>query len=167
MAFEMASRGGGMGFNVFELQKGAMMRMVALQTKDEPKKMDVHQVWKVLIYDKVCREIIAPLLNIGSLRTNGVTLNLLLDAARDPVPDVTAVYFVAPTQENINRILQDFQGGLYEKVHVNFCSSIDQQLLRYFAEGVAKAGAVQKVTSVRFLFLIKLIRFQCLQIQII
>ena len=81
MAFEMANRGAGMGFNVFELQKGAMMRMVALQTKDEPRKVDVHQVWKVLIYDKVCREIIAPLqliaaaalplVNNGSLTRRG------------------------------------------------------------------------------------------------
>jgi len=122
--------------------------MVALQTKDEPRRVDFAQVWKVLIYDKVCREIIAPLLNRGSLRTNGVTLDLLIDSNRDAVPDVTAVYFVAPTQENIQRIIADCQNGLYQHVHVNFCSSIEQNLLRSFAEGIARANAVAKISSV-------------------
>jgi hypothetical protein len=32
--------------------------------------------WKVLIYDDMCRDIISPLLNIGQLRENGITLHL-------------------------------------------------------------------------------------------
>jgi hypothetical protein len=32
--------------------------------------------WKLLIYDDFCRDIIAPLLNIGQLREHGITLHL-------------------------------------------------------------------------------------------
>jgi hypothetical protein len=33
-------------------------------------------VWKVLIYDRLGQSILAPLIKIGSLRENGVTINL-------------------------------------------------------------------------------------------
>jgi hypothetical protein len=37
---------------------------------------DFNDQWKVLIYDKDCRDIISPLLNVGDLRQKGVTLHL-------------------------------------------------------------------------------------------
>ncbi|KAI2570846.1 sec1 family domain containing 1 [Homo sapiens] len=36
----------------------------------------------------------------------GITLHLLLHSDRDPIPDVPAVYFVMPTEENIDRMCQ-------------------------------------------------------------
>lgn len=44
--------------------------------------------WKVLIYDRKCRDIISPLLNVSKLRKRGVTLHLLLEAEREDIPDV-------------------------------------------------------------------------------
>jgi hypothetical protein len=32
--------------------------------------------WKILIYDQPCRDIISPLLKVGDLRKNGITLHL-------------------------------------------------------------------------------------------
>lgn len=63
-------------------------------------------VWKVLIYDKIGQETISPLLKVGNLRKNGVTLHLGLHTARESIPDVPAIYFVEPTPENIARISQ-------------------------------------------------------------
>lgn len=37
---------------------------------------DFSDQWKVLIYDQEGRDIISPLLNVGSLRQKGVTLHL-------------------------------------------------------------------------------------------
>ena len=34
--------------------------------------------WKVLVYDQSCRDVISPLMNVGSLRNKGVTLHLLV-----------------------------------------------------------------------------------------
>ena len=61
-------------------------------------------VWKVLIYDSLGQEVIAPLLRVSDLRDNGITVHMQLFAERQPIPDVPAIYFVAPTMENINRI---------------------------------------------------------------
>uniref|UniRef100_A0A673CG39 Sec1 family domain containing 1 n=1 Tax=Sphaeramia orbicularis TaxID=375764 RepID=A0A673CG39_9TELE len=63
-------------------------------------------VWKVLIYDRFGQDIISPLLSVKELRDMGITLHLLLHSDRDPIPDVPAVYFVMPTEENIDRICQ-------------------------------------------------------------
>lgn len=40
------------------------------------------------------QDILAPLLHVNELRRHGVTLHMLLDAERQPIPDVPAVYFV-------------------------------------------------------------------------
>ncbi len=40
------------------------------------------------------QDILAPLLHVNELRRHGVTLHMLLDADRQPIPDVPAVYFV-------------------------------------------------------------------------
>jgi hypothetical protein len=44
----------------------------------------------VLIYDRKCRDIISPLLNVSKLRKRGVTLHLLLEAEREDIPDVVS-----------------------------------------------------------------------------
>lgn len=40
------------------------------------------------------QDILAPLLHVNELRKHGVTLHMLLEAERQPIPDVPAVYFV-------------------------------------------------------------------------
>ena len=36
------------------------------------------EIWKVLVYDQACRDIISPLMNIGALRQKGVTLHMMV-----------------------------------------------------------------------------------------
>ncbi|CAF1683479.1 unnamed protein product, partial [Adineta ricciae] len=60
--------------------------------------------WKVVIYDELGQDIIAPLLTVKELRDLGVTLHVSLKSERDPVDEIAAVYFIMPTKDNINRI---------------------------------------------------------------
>ncbi len=60
--------------------------------------------WKVLIYDRLGQDVISPLLKVNELRENGITVHLPVTKERFPIPDVPAVYFVQPTQENIQLI---------------------------------------------------------------
>ncbi len=62
-----------------------------------------------------------------------------LKTERQPVPDVPAIYFVEPSEENISRIVSDYKAGLYSYMHVNFASSIPKPLLQRFAKDL---GAV-------------------------
>jgi hypothetical protein len=51
--------------------------------------------WKVLVYDAHARAVLSPLLSVGELRACGVTLHLSLEAARDALPDVSAMCVAA------------------------------------------------------------------------
>lgn len=104
---------------------------------------EAQDVWKVLIYDAPAREIIAPLLRVADLRAKGVTLHMMLHATRHPIPDVPAVYFVAPTKENVKRICSDSVKGMYASLWINFTSRISRELLEELAEGVAVAPVSQ------------------------
>ncbi|KAL0292942.1 UNVERIFIED_CONTAM: SEC1 family transport protein SLY1 [Sesamum radiatum] len=53
-------------------------------------------VYKILIYDRFCQDILSPLIHVKDLRKHGVTLYFLLDKDRNPVHDVPAVYFLQP-----------------------------------------------------------------------
>jgi hypothetical protein len=42
--------------------------------------------------------------SLHELRKCGVTLHLLIDKKRQPIPDAKAIYFVRPTEENVRLI---------------------------------------------------------------
>lgn len=104
--------------------------------------------WKVLIYDRFGQDIISPLLTIKELRDIGVTLHLSLHSDRDPIPDVPAIYFVMPTEDNIQRLCRDFQNQLYESYYLNFISAISRQKLEDIAQAALQSNAVQQVCKV-------------------
>lgn len=69
---------------------------------NQPIRQDAETVvWKVLIYDKFCQDVISPALLLGDLRGAGVTLHMPLVGNRQPIPDVPAIYFMQPTAQNV------------------------------------------------------------------
>lgn len=85
---------------------------------------------------------------MNDLRRNGVTLHLMLEAERQPIPDVPAVYLVQPTAANIDRIVSDAANSLYEAMHLNFTSSLPAKQLEQLASSAVKANAAQKVSKI-------------------
>mmetsp|Transcript_128581 Transcript_128581/g.274239 ORF Transcript_128581/g.274239 Transcript_128581/m.274239 type:complete len:653 (-) Transcript_128581:42-2000(-) len=136
-----------MAQSIQELQRGAILRMLNIGDPSE-QSWGGAQTWKVLVYDKFCQEVVAPLLKVGGLRNHGVTLHLNLSTERQPVPDVPAVYFVEPTVENIAMIAKDFEKRLYESCYINFASAVPRPLLEELARGAMQAGAGQRVAGV-------------------
>ena len=67
---------------------------------------------------------------------------------RPPLPDVPAVYFVAPTSENIKRIAEDMKKTLYESYYLNFTSVLPKPLLEELASLVARDGTGHLVQQV-------------------
>lgn len=105
-------------------------------------------VWKILIYDRVGSDIISPLLSVQELRDLGCTLHIQLHSDRDSIPDVPAIYFCAPTEENLGRIAQDFQNSLYDVYHLNFISPISRQKLEDLAAAALTHGCVANIHKV-------------------
>lgn len=93
--------------------------------------------WKVLVYDAAGRDIIAPLMKVADLRAMGVTLHMMLGSARQPIQDVSAVYFVAPTEQNVDRIAADIKAKTYHDIWLNFTSHVPRSLMERLADKIA------------------------------
>jgi len=143
--------------SIQEQQRSQILRMLNLGSSGD-QAWGGAQTFKVLVYDKFCQEVIAPLLKVGGLRNQGVSINVGLLTDRGPMPDVPAVYFVEPTEENVRRIVQDLNSGLYESIYVNFASAVPRSLLQELAKGALQANCAQKVAGVfdRFISFVSL-----------
>uniref|UniRef100_A0ABI7Z433 Sec1 family domain containing 1 n=1 Tax=Felis catus TaxID=9685 RepID=A0ABI7Z433_FELCA len=133
--------------SIRERQTVALKRMLNFNVP-HVKNSTGEPVWKVLIYDRFGQDIISPLLSVKELRDMGITLHLLLHSDRDPIPDVPAVYFVMPTEENIDRMCQDLRNQLYESYYLNFISAISRSKLEDIANAALAASAVTQVAKV-------------------
>ncbi|VDM58423.1 unnamed protein product [Angiostrongylus costaricensis] len=112
--------------------------------------MITEPVWKILVIDKVGQDIISPLLSIKVLRDLGVTLHLLIGSKREPLTDVPAVYFVSPTDENIDLLCEDLKKAMYDSFYINFISPLSRARLENLAFAAVQGGAdgqVQKVVD--------------------
>lgn len=124
-------------------------------------------VWKVLVLDQQTKDVLATVLRVQDLRDAGVTLHVYaasfylsssslhhhsqLHSQRPPLPDVPAVYFVAPTLANIRRISEDLDKCLYESFHLNFVEPLPRALLEELAASVATSGTGELVEQVGLL----------------
>ncbi|KAI9598646.1 Sec1-like protein [Syncephalis fuscata] len=97
-------------------------------------------IWKVLIFDRYCGDLISTLLRVNDLREQGVTVHMGLQSGRAPIPDVPAIYFVEPNEENIERIGKDLARGLYDQYYFNFATGMSRDLLERLASETVRAG---------------------------
>lgn len=67
---------------------------------------------------------------------------------RDAIPDVPAVYFVMPTDENIMRICQDFRNNLYDYYYLNFIAPISRTKLEELASVALQTNCSSNVSKV-------------------
>lgn len=138
-----------MALNLRQKQTECIIRMLNLnQPVNSATGMANEEVYKILIYDKPCQDILSPLIHVKDLRKHGVTLFFLLDKHRNPIPDVPAVYFIKPTSGNIQRVVSDASAGLYDALHLNFSSSVPRPLLEDLASGLLKNDAISRVSKV-------------------
>ena len=108
-------------------------------------KVDVVPLFSNGICFSVGQAILAPIFSVKQLRDSGVTLHILIDSQRDPVPDVPAVYFCQPTDANLYRIGLDLEANLYGSYHFNFISPISRQKMEDLASKAIKANVVSQV----------------------
>lgn len=105
--------------------------------------------WKFLIDDTVGQNILSTLLSIDKLKTLYVTQHFPIDDRdRDPVPDVSAIYFVQPTDKNIEAICNDLSNHLYDYYYLNFLTPLPRSKLELIANKALmsnSAGSIKRV----------------------
>lgn len=105
-------------------------------------------VWRIMVFDDVGRDIIAPLLKVIDLRELGVTLYLHIDIERDPVQGAPVIYFCEPTKKNIDKITQDCNNCLYEWAYINFTCEMNRESLEYLGQKLAQTS-LQSISHIR------------------
>lgn len=143
-----AAAGGGGHCSLRARQTAALKRMLNLNVAPSGSAVAAEPVWKVLVYDQYCSDIISPLLTVKELRSLGVTLHMLIDSEREQIPDAVAVYFVVPSQENIARICQDCRSQAYESYYFNFITPLPRDGLEELARTAVEARCEAQVVRV-------------------
>lgn len=64
------------------------------------------------------------------------------------LPDVPAVYIIAPVEKNIKKICDDLQKGLYDNFYLNMLFPISRPKLEELANAAVDGGTVQQVQKV-------------------
>jgi len=106
------------------------------------------ELYKVLVLDRFCRDVVAPLLRVSELRKHGVTLHLNLEAERQPIADVPAVYLLQPSARGAERVAADIAAGLYDALHLNFATAVPNRMLETIASGAITSGNLGRVARV-------------------
>ncbi|CCH62601.1 hypothetical protein TBLA_0H03200 [Henningerozyma blattae CBS 6284] len=101
--------------------------------------------WKVLVMDAKSTSVVSSVLRVKDLLKAGVTVHTLIEQERASLPDVPAVYFISPTKENLDRVINDLKNDYYLEYYINFNSSLPRQLLEYFAKNVAQLNKSDKI----------------------
>uniref|UniRef100_A0A0C9S5J0 TSA: Wollemia nobilis Ref_Wollemi_Transcript_19053_2198 transcribed RNA sequence n=1 Tax=Wollemia nobilis TaxID=56998 RepID=A0A0C9S5J0_9CONI len=137
-----------MALSLRQKQTQCIVRMLNLNQPVSSGGTADEEVYKVLILDKFCRDILSPLIRVKDLRKHGITLYFTIDKERQTIPDVPAIYFIQPTPSNIQRIVVDASRGVYESFYLNFSSSLPRPLLEELAAGALKSDCVQRIAKV-------------------
>ena len=136
-----------------DLQVSAVLRMLFLNQnvanqdlEDTYNQSEIY--WKILVLDTRSTGIISSVLRVNDLLKAGVTVHTLIQSDRASLPDVPAVYFIEPTKENLDVIVKDLKDDKYAEFYINFTSTLDRDLLEYFAENVSMTGKSERVKQV-------------------
>lgn len=88
------------------------------------------------------------------------TLFRMLGAKRESLPDVPAVYFAAPTDENIRIMCEDLQRAMYDSFYLNTIGPIQRQQLEELASASVYGSSTQLVQKAS-IFLHVLLIYSC------
>lgn len=137
-----------MALSLRQKQTDAVVKMLNLNHPVASGGTADEEVYKVLILDRFCRDILSPLIRVNDLRKHGITLYFTIDKDRQTIPDVPAIHFVQSSSDNIDRIIRDASKGIYESFHLNFSSSLPRPLLESLAAGTLKADCIHRISKV-------------------
>ena len=80
--------------------------------------------FKVLVLDSKSQNMVAPIMNVGSLRNCNILMHLNISQRRERIPDIPCIYLVEPTEENFKQIADDGCRNLYDYFLITFTRPI-------------------------------------------
>jgi len=110
---------------------------------------------KILIVDEVTMLVIDSAIEMNEITLAGIADVVNIDTPRMALPALEAIYFVSATNENVNRIIDDFadlEAHPYKRVHIYFTAMPTQDMLKRLGQSkVAGRISTCKVADINFL----------------
>jgi len=104
--------------NIREKVKGTLLKVVdSIGDKDQ---------WKVMVVDEHAMQVISSACKVSDLLVKNVTIIENLSKKRQPFPTMDAIYFVSPTNDSVDKIIEDYNTPhkpQYANAHLLFSSS--------------------------------------------
>uniref|UniRef100_A0A1J3FDC2 Protein transport Sec1b n=1 Tax=Noccaea caerulescens TaxID=107243 RepID=A0A1J3FDC2_NOCCA len=106
--------------------------------------------WKVLVVDKFTVKIMSSVCKMSEITQEGISLVEVITKHRQPMTSMEAIYFIQPTEANVNAFLSDMTGKspLYKKAFVFFSSPVSRSLvtlIRKDLRAMKRIGALKEM----------------------
>lgn len=106
--------------------------------------------WKVLVVDKFTVKILSSACRMSEITQQGISLVENITKQRQPMTSLEAIYFIQPTESNVNAFLSDMTGksALYKKAFVFFSSPVSRSLvtlIRKDVRAMKRIGALKEM----------------------
>ncbi|KAM3875949.1 syntaxin-binding protein 3 [Diretmus argenteus] len=110
------------------------------------------EIWKILILDPFTTKLLSSCCKMSDLMAEGITIVEDLYKSREPVPEMKAIYFMAPTAKCVDAFIADFKfKPKYKGAYVYFTDYCPDDLFNNMKLYCAKHIRVCKEISISFL----------------
>ncbi|CAJ1061144.1 syntaxin-binding protein 3 [Xyrichtys novacula] len=110
------------------------------------------EVWKILILDAFTTKLLTSCCKMSDLLAEKITIVEDLYKAREPVPEMKAIYFMSPTAECVKAFIDDFKTKpKYKAAYVYFTDYLPDDLFNKMKLNCAKYIRVCKEINMHFM----------------
>lgn len=116
-------------------------------------KADSKSKWKILVLDRLSVRILSSCCKMKDVIDEGITLVEDLGKARQPMPQFEVVYFITPSKDSIETVINDFiPDRKYKYVHIYFTDSCPETLFKMIGQAKV-ASYIKTLKEVNIAFL--------------
>ena len=110
--------------------------------------------WKVLVVDQLTVKILSSACTLSDVTDEQVMIIESLEKDRQPMPDTDVLYFLEPTAQSVDKMLEDFSSKpKYAGVHIFFTSRVPDDLISKMKRSVQFISRVRALREVQLEFL--------------
>ncbi|CAM9775386.1 unnamed protein product [Chrysoparadoxa australica] len=112
--------------------------------------------WRVMVLDERATRVFSAAVSMFDMMEAKVTVVENLVKARQPFPEMEAIYVLSPTPDSVERVRRDFQtaeGSLYAAVHLLFLSRVPKPAMAALQQNALLVSRIKTLREINIDFL--------------